>query len=434
MISDLPFFSIICPLYNVEKYIEKAIRSVINQNFRRFELLLINDNSADSSKAICDRLILEDSRIRIINLDSNFGPGYARNIGMEVAIGEYLIFLDGDDYLVENCLGQLLYEINTENLPDMIHVAWSEIFGDIHSNLCTTEETCNYNSDRFLEKYLKKKTYGFFCWEFIFKNSFIKINDIKFRDSKMGEDVDFVIKAIIRSSSILDSKILLYIHRETLTGALSSASGHLRNWKDLFFSCIKIAELLHSKDLSRFERKWVELNVVMLLRQFEDVVPSIEEHLLLEISNEMTLLKNICSLFSNDTESELLNMIKTENNSMDAVINYRIQKLDEINILIGDNKNKRIFIFPANRSSTRLAISLRSQKYCVAGLIDNNDSKKDLNFDGSNIFMSNEILEKFAHDQEYIIIYSATIATQELIEKQLNNFGLLYMKDYSKRH
>jgi len=434
MILGTPFFSIICPLYNVENYIEKTIRSVIDQNFCSLELLLVNDNSSDSTKDICDRLILEDPRITLINLDNNFGPGYARNIGIEVARGEYLIFLDGDDYLAENCLIQLLNEIKIENFPDMIHGAWSEIFGDIYSNQCTTEVTCNYDSDRFLQIYLKKRTYGFFCWEFIFKTNLIKINNVKFRNGKMGEDVDFVIKAIIRSGSILESNILFYIHRETLTGALSSASGHFRHWKDLFISCIKIAELLQSKDLTLSERSWIELNVVMLLRQFEDVVPSIEERFLREISAEMTLLKTYCSLFSYYAENDLVKKIKTENNAMESVRSYRIQKLNEIDVLIGDNKSKRIFICPANRSATRLAMSLRSQKYCVAGLIDNNESKKYLNFDGNNIFTANEILEAFTHNRDYIIIYAATVSTQELIEKQLNGFGLCYMKDYSKRH
>ena len=434
MVSVPPFFSIICPLYDVESYIEKTIQSVINQKFTGLELLLVNDNSQYSTSEICNRFALTDSRISLINLDRNFGPGYARNIGIDVARGEYLIFLDGDDYLVENCLAQLLHEIKTVNSPDLIHVAWSEVFGDICRNQCTAELTCNYDSDKFLEKYINIKTYGFFCWEFIFKRNFIKINNIKFRESKMGEDVDFVIKAIIHTRTILESTIMFYIHRETLMGALSSASGHFRNWKDLFISSVKIAKLLNSKSLTIPKREWVELNVLMLLKQFEDVVASIEEGLLHEISTEVTELKNYLKLISNDAENILVRMLKLENNPMDAVLSYRAQKLNQINMLIGYNKSKRIYIFPANRSATRLAMILRSQKYCVAGLLDNNVLKKNLNFDGYNIFMANQILEKFAYDKDFIIIYSATKETQEIIKTQLNSYGLRYMIDYSKRN
>lgn len=99
--------SIIIPVYNIEKYIEKAIVSVLNQTCRDFELLLINDGSTDSSYEICKKWEEKDNRIKVISKE-NGGVSSARNLGMELAKGEYLFFLDGDDWIREDCLEKLL--------------------------------------------------------------------------------------------------------------------------------------------------------------------------------------------------------------------------------------------------------------------------------------------------------------------------------------
>ena len=99
--------SIIIPVYNIEKYIEKAIVSVVNQTCPDFELLLINDGSTDSSYEICKKWEEKDNRIKVISKE-NGGVSSARNLGMELAKGEYLFFLDGDDWIREDCFEKLL--------------------------------------------------------------------------------------------------------------------------------------------------------------------------------------------------------------------------------------------------------------------------------------------------------------------------------------
>ena len=99
--------SIIIPVYNIEKYIEKAIVSVVNQTCPDFELLLVNDGSTDSSYEICKKWEEKDNRIKVISKE-NGGVSSARNLGMELAKGEYLFFLDGDDWIREDCLEKLL--------------------------------------------------------------------------------------------------------------------------------------------------------------------------------------------------------------------------------------------------------------------------------------------------------------------------------------
>ena len=117
--------SMIVPVYQVEKYIAQCIESVLNQTFSDFELILIDDGSKDNSGAICDSYAAKDDRIIVIHTKNN-GAATARNIGLERASGEYITFLDGDDYLAENMLSRLYEEIENSDydivLSDFLNI------------------------------------------------------------------------------------------------------------------------------------------------------------------------------------------------------------------------------------------------------------------------------------------------------------------------
>lgn len=99
--------SIIVPVYNEEKHINRCIDSVLNQTYSDFELLLINDGSTDKSGVICDQYVLKDSRINVFHLE-NGGVSKARNFGISKSIGEWVMFLDSDDYLINDALEVLI--------------------------------------------------------------------------------------------------------------------------------------------------------------------------------------------------------------------------------------------------------------------------------------------------------------------------------------
>ena len=103
--------SIIIPIYNNATYLKQCLNSITAQNFNDFEILCINDASTDNSTAILNSLAAEDSRIRIFNLPSTQGAGAARNLGISHAKGEYIHFLDSDDWLEPDIYTPLLAEI-----------------------------------------------------------------------------------------------------------------------------------------------------------------------------------------------------------------------------------------------------------------------------------------------------------------------------------
>lgn len=93
-----PLISVIVPIYRVERYLSKCVESILNQTYRHLEIILVDDGSPDGSGAICDEFAEKDSRIRVIHKE-NGGLSDARNAGIQVAGGEYLAFVDGDDWI-----------------------------------------------------------------------------------------------------------------------------------------------------------------------------------------------------------------------------------------------------------------------------------------------------------------------------------------------
>lgn len=113
-----PKISIIVPCYNVEKYLERCLLSLVNQSLKDIEIILIDDGSLDNCPQLCDEWREKDSRVKVIH-KPNGGLGYARNSGLEIAQGEYIAFVDSDDY-VDTCMYEQLYNSTDKGKHDAV--------------------------------------------------------------------------------------------------------------------------------------------------------------------------------------------------------------------------------------------------------------------------------------------------------------------------
>ena len=107
--------SIIVPVYNVEKYLEKCVNSIVNQTYKNLEIILVDDGATDSSGKLCDKLAKIDNRIKVYHKE-NGGLSDARNYGVERATGDYIGFVDSDDYIDSEMYGKLYEAIKKENV------------------------------------------------------------------------------------------------------------------------------------------------------------------------------------------------------------------------------------------------------------------------------------------------------------------------------
>ena len=110
--------SVVLPIYNVEKYLNRCIKSVINQSYKNLEIILVDDGSPDNCPTLCDEWAKKDNRIKVIH-KKNAGLGYARNTGIENATGEYICFFDSDDYIALDTI-EKAYSLAVQEKSDMV--------------------------------------------------------------------------------------------------------------------------------------------------------------------------------------------------------------------------------------------------------------------------------------------------------------------------
>lgn len=191
MKQSTPKVSVIIPVYNVEKYIERCVDSVLNQTFQDYEVLLIDDGSTDNSGKICDKYSLKDSRIKVFHKE-NGGVSSARNLGIDSAKGEWICFIDGDDWVKENYLRVFFKnKVSLETIiyqGIMIENQWDN----------KTHTYFSYDTNKFKinnsTKVIKSKILLDGCpYCKLFNASIIRNNNIKFNERlSMHEDHVFV--------------------------------------------------------------------------------------------------------------------------------------------------------------------------------------------------------------------------------------------------
>lgn len=186
---EIPLISIIVPIYNAEKYINRCIQSILRQTFNGWELLLVNDGSTDKSSEICNEYAAKDNRIRVLHKE-NGGVSSARNYGIRYSRGKWLTFIDIDDYVQDSFLEILVKEVD---VADLI-VSGAHYINDKISFL-PPDRLVDISDDLpFLDEQLCS-IYLMTCWAKLFKRNFI-INEGLYFDKllRIGEDTEFVLR------------------------------------------------------------------------------------------------------------------------------------------------------------------------------------------------------------------------------------------------
>lgn len=189
-------FSIIIPIYNVEKYIDRCLKSVINQSYKNFEVILIDDGSTDKSISIANKYLL-DERFTIYH-KKNGGQSSARNYGINKANGEYIIFLDSDDYIDIKLLENLEKEVNDNNI-DVISYGIYTDDGEIKK----TKHHCftTSNPTNCISKLLDA-TFVDPAWAYCYRLEFYKNNKFRFEEDRYHEDFGLIPYILIKAESI----------------------------------------------------------------------------------------------------------------------------------------------------------------------------------------------------------------------------------------
>ena len=203
--------SVIIPFYNVEKYIEECILSVLGQDYKNLEILFVNDGSTDGSAKIIEKYAKIDERITIIN-KKNGGASSARNVGMDVATGEYVLFVDSDDFIAKDMISHL-YSLSVEHDADDVSCK-SLAFWD---HLPHAKENVNFkvynNKKEILSELLSNKNMEIAVTRRLYKKDVLE--GLHFdEDCIMYEDMIFLYELYLKTNKLVESESILYFYRQ----------------------------------------------------------------------------------------------------------------------------------------------------------------------------------------------------------------------------
>ena len=218
--------SVIVPVYNVEAYLERCVESILQQTYAHFELILINDGSTDSSGQICDHLASQYENIKVYHIE-NAGVSNARNMGIQLATGSWVTFIDSDDFVTQDYLATLASAVEGVNVGFVIaplHHIKNGIVTDLPSHSGKTEL---WSTEETMKELLMTTRTSFFPVAKLFKRDLLA--DEKFNTNyHLAEDALFLTELLLKtrcSSVFIDKPVYYYDHREG--SATTSVNQHV---------------------------------------------------------------------------------------------------------------------------------------------------------------------------------------------------------------
>ena len=218
--------SVIVPVYNVEAYLERCVESILQQTYAHFELILINDGSTDSSGQICDHLASQYENIKVYHIE-NAGVSNARNMGIQLATGSWVTFIDSDDFVTQDYLATLASAVEGVNVGFVIaplHHIKNGIVTDLPSH---SEKTELWSTEETMKELLMTTRTSFFPVAKLFKRDLLA--DEKFNTNyHLAEDALFLTELLLKtrcSCVFIDKPVYYYDHREG--SATTSVNRHV---------------------------------------------------------------------------------------------------------------------------------------------------------------------------------------------------------------
>lgn len=231
--------SVIVPIYKVEKYLKRCVDSILNQTYRDLEVILVDDGSPDGCPAMCDEYAKKDSRIKVVH-KKNGGLSSARNAGMKMATGEYVSFIDSDDWIA---LDTYEYELGViaRTGADAVQVSFITAHDD-NTVVPFEDESLKVFKDKdILQHYMSysTRTGSYSVWKFLYKRDIVE--GVEFREGKINEDMDYQYKVLSRAKTLVWSNQVKNFYFENIKSI--SNGGLVQRDFDLYDSAYSLVDL-----------------------------------------------------------------------------------------------------------------------------------------------------------------------------------------------
>lgn len=218
-----PLISVIIPVYGVEKYLDRCVESVVNQTYKNLEIILVDDGSPDNCPQMCDDWALRDARIHTVHRE-NGGQSCARNTGLSVATGDYVTFIDSDDWIVGDTYEYCVSLLNKFKGVDVVEFGLTHVYPNKQFSVDGKEALDVYEGKNILEYYMESSTRNgsYSVCRCLFEAPTAK--RYRFREGRIHEDIDYKYKVLRDCKKMIVSNQIKYCYwqegNSTSTGAL----------------------------------------------------------------------------------------------------------------------------------------------------------------------------------------------------------------------
>lgn len=253
--------SVIVPIYNVERLLCRCIESIRKQTYKNLEIILVDDGSPDNSGDICEDYAAKDRRIKVIH-KCNGGLSDARNIGIEFASGEYICFVDSDDWLDLDML-ELLHKVCVDRKADIVECSYRNVYADyIQEETCCTAEIIEADSIFALEGMLDWKYFKPVAWNKLYKKSVL--GDIRYPLGKIHEDEFTTYKYFYNANKLVYVDVSKYNYDRTRNDSITG-TGFKESTLDKCFAFRERVDFFKEHHINTLERKMNDIYCYQVL-------------------------------------------------------------------------------------------------------------------------------------------------------------------------
>lgn len=245
-------FSVIVPVYNVENYLCQCVDSILSQEDCAFELILVDDGSTDRSGEICDQYAKKETRVHVIHKE-NGGSSDARNVGLSEATGDYILFVDGDDYIADSSFRNIGLSIKENHYPDLVFLECMKVYTDIGKYIPMHDGVQKEINTKHGDE-LKKSIAGLSkypaspCTKAIARRLF-RQNDLYFKKDLLCEDLEWALRVFLALQTAAYCNTPYYFYRQNRLGSNSSTKSPKMAW-DVLGIMEEFAQLEETKQNS----------------------------------------------------------------------------------------------------------------------------------------------------------------------------------------
>jgi len=417
----MPLFSIIISVYNTERYLTECVQSILKQDFKKLEIILVDDCSTDKSSEICKSFSEQNEFIKVIRHEKNSGVSASRNSGIDAARGEYIIFLDSDDCLFNGCLSGLAKLIREKPGTDVIVGSHNR-----SADGCIVDDAIiNANDSDLIIAHINNLSYFIgFCWRYVINRNFITENGLYFINVKTHEDEEYVARLLCLGRRFSFYNEDFYWHRVRV-GGLSWSIDYSSS-----VSCLEVAsemcKFIKNNNLSNSKKEYMYSRIKFIFKYFYPRLFMRNREEIHELSKVIERnIDNFRILENISYNIDMYFFIKTYG-AYYGLLLYKAFITEETISLLKNAKYKELYIFCADLFGEATARILRNEGYCLKRFLDNNKALEGRFALGLDISAPSILSYKSKDELSdiFVVVCNQRKSHFEQISNQLEKIGL----------